>query len=298
MNRVLQHNPGDLTLIVEAGITLEGLQRTLAQHGQFLALDPPLPHRASVGGTLATGVGGSLKWHYGHPRDLVIGMKVVQADGKITKSGGQVVKNVSGYDMAKLHIGGLGTLGIIAEVSFKLTPLPNNQATLVAAFETSHQSLEAGLSIFHSQIMPLALTSFHNTVNQHKQLLPLDGNHFLAVRLGGRPRTQQRQVRDYTSLCQERGATKVEKMDEATAEGFWRSVADFGWHEAEPPVMVGHASPSAQQNRRPDQGIGSVRSYRSPSPGRHYPPRVWERHDKLVQPSRRRLSRRGGPPSH
>jgi glycolate oxidase FAD binding subunit len=87
----------------------------------------------TIGGTLATGISGPLKWQYGSPRDLAIGMKVVQADGKVTKSGGQVVKNVSGYDMSKLHVGGLGTLGIIAEVSLKLTPLPRREATLVAS---------------------------------------------------------------------------------------------------------------------------------------------------------------------
>jgi glycolate oxidase FAD binding subunit len=242
MGRVVQHNPGDLTATVEAGIAVENLRSTLAQHGQFLALDPPLPRRATIGGTLAAGVSGPLKWHYGHPRDLVIGMKVVQANGKIIKSGGQVVKNVSGYDMARLHIGGLGTLGIIAQVSFKLTPLPKNEATLVAAFETRQHSVGAGLDTFHSQIMPLALTSFDSSVNRRARPLLEGGNHFLAVRLGGRPSALERQVRDYTSLCQQRGATNVEKLDEAATDAFWRSLADFGWDEAEQPVMAGRVS--------------------------------------------------------
>ena len=242
MDRVVQHNPGDLTATVEAGISLETLRHTLAQHGQFLALDAPLPHHATIGGTLAAGVSGPLKWHYRHPRDLVIGMKVVQANGKIIKSGGQVVKNVSGYDMARLHIGGLGTLGIIAEVSFKLIPLPKNEATIVAAFETLQHSAEAGLDTFHSHIMPLALTSFDGTANRRARPLPEGGNHFLAVRLGGRPSALERQVRDYTSLCQQRGATNVENLDEAATEAFWRSLSDFGWDEAEHPVMTGRAS--------------------------------------------------------
>ena len=110
LRRVVQHNPADLTATVESGITLGELQKKLTQQGQFLPLDPPLPDRATVGGSLATRTSGPLKWQFGNPRDFVIGMKVVQADGKVTRSGGQVVKNVSGYDMARLHIGGLGTL--------------------------------------------------------------------------------------------------------------------------------------------------------------------------------------------
>ena len=124
LDRVVDHTPGDLTATVEAGITISALQEALGRHGQFLAVDPPLPDRATLGGTLAIGTSGPLKWQYGSIRDTVIGMKVVQADGTVTKSGGQVVKNVSGFEMARMHIGALGTLGVIAEVSLKLTPRP------------------------------------------------------------------------------------------------------------------------------------------------------------------------------
>ena len=124
LDQVLAHNAADLTATVEAGITVSRLQTVLAEHGQFLAIDPPLPDRATIGGTLAVGWSGPMTWQNWSPRDIGIGMRTVMADGTITKSGGQVVKNVSGYDMARMHIGALGTLGIIAEVSFKLTPLP------------------------------------------------------------------------------------------------------------------------------------------------------------------------------
>ena len=128
LDSLIEHNPADLTCTVQAGIQVAALQGVLAKQGQFLAVDPPLPGRATIGGTLATGVTGPLKSQLDHPRDLVIGMKVVQADGNLVKSGGQVVKNVTGYDMARLHIGGLGTLGVIAEVSvtlrFRVSGLP------------------------------------------------------------------------------------------------------------------------------------------------------------------------------
>ena len=242
MSKIIAHNPADLTTTVEAGVTIENLRETLAEHGQFLALDPPLPARATIGGTLATGVSGPLKAQYGNPRDLVIGMKVVQADGTIVKSGGEVVKNVSGYDMARLHIGGLGTLGIIAEISFKLTPLPRSEATLLAAFETGQQCLDAGLSVFRSYVMPLALTAFDGKVNERAQIVDIDGNHFLAIRLGGRPRTLERQLNDCASICREYNAKAIENMDEAQTSVIWRKLADFGWDEATTPLMTGRAS--------------------------------------------------------
>ena len=242
LDRIVEHNPADLTATVQAGITLDNLQRVLGEHGQFLALDPPLPDRATLGGTLATGVSGPLKWQYGSPRDVVIGMKVVQADGRVTKSGGQVVKNVSGYDMSRLHIGGLGTLGIIAEVSLKLTPLPVNQATVVASYDTVRQSGDAGLDIFHSHVMPLALTMFDAESNSRMRAVKLSGAGFLAVRLGGRPLTLERQVRECRSLCHLHGASKIEVMPDTDATSVWRRLADFGWDEETAPASGGRAS--------------------------------------------------------
>ena len=242
LDRVVQHNPADLTVTVEAGITLGSLQQTLEEHGQFLALDAPLPDRASIGGTLAVGQGGPLKWQYGSPRDLVIGMVVVQADGTVVKSGGQVVKNVSGYDMARLHVGGLGTLGVIAEVSFKLTPLPTKETTLVAAFSSSYDCVDAGLGIFHSDVTPLALVSFDGPLNRRADAVNLDGSHFLAVRLGGRPLTLERQMRECSAICVGQGAATVETLDETDASTFWRRLTDFGWGQDSLPVIAARTS--------------------------------------------------------
>lgn len=128
LDRVVEHQPADLTATVEAGITLAALQRALAAHGQWLPLDPPLPEAATVGGVLAANASGPSRHRYGTARDLVIGMTVALADGSLVKSGGRVVKNVAGYDMAKLHIGALGTLGVIVQVSFKVAPIPAQTA--------------------------------------------------------------------------------------------------------------------------------------------------------------------------
>jgi glycolate oxidase FAD binding subunit len=120
----IEHAPEDLTLVAPAGVTIAEVNRHLAAHGQFLPLDPPLPERATLGGTLAVGTGGPLQGRHGLPRDLVLGMTVLRADGELVKAGGRVVKNVTGYDLMRLWCGSLGTLGIITEVALRVLPLP------------------------------------------------------------------------------------------------------------------------------------------------------------------------------
>jgi glycolate oxidase FAD binding subunit len=124
LNGVREHRWQDLTATVGAGTPWAMMQRELAKHGQFVALDPLWPEQATVGGIVATNDSGSLRLKYGSLRDLIIGMTIVLADGTIAKSGGKVVKNVAGYDLHKLMTGAFGTLGVIAEVTFRLYPLP------------------------------------------------------------------------------------------------------------------------------------------------------------------------------
>ena len=184
LNRVVAHNSGDLTATFQAGATFRTVSEVLAQAGQLLAIDPPLPGMATIGGTLASGASGPTKWQFGHLRDTVIGMKVVQPDGRITKSGGQVVKNVSGYDMSRLHIGGLGSLGIIVEASFKLTPIPMYESTILARFQTVDRAIQCGLDVFNSHVTPLAIAGFNSAVAGAIGADERPGT-FLAVRLGG-----------------------------------------------------------------------------------------------------------------
>jgi len=234
LNRIVQHNAADLTLVVEAGITLAALRRALAKEGQFLALDASLPQRATIGGILAAGVSGPLKWHYGSARDLVIGMQVAQADGRLTRSGGQVVKNVSGYDMARLHVGGLGTLGVITEVSFKLTPMPRRESTLVAQFKSYADCAAAAMSIFNSGAMPLAMTAYNHAANKRiGAAYGARGGSALAVRLGGRPRTLQR-LENETFAILSPCADAVDRMDDGAATAYWATLADFGYAAAKP----------------------------------------------------------------
>jgi glycolate oxidase FAD binding subunit len=129
---LLEWEPADLTASLGAGMTLAAVQAHLATRGQQLPIDAPRPDRATLGGLVATNTAGPRRWRYGGWRDLIIGMRMALADGTVIKSGGQVVKNVQGYDLAKLFVGSLGTLGVIGQVNVRLVPLPAARRLAVA----------------------------------------------------------------------------------------------------------------------------------------------------------------------
>ncbi len=136
LNQIVDHAVGDLTVTVQAGITLAQLQEKLRQSNQFLPLDPADPETATLGGIVATADAGSWRERYGGVRDLLIGISFVRADGEIAKAGGRVVKNVAGYDLMKLLTGSYGTLGLITQLTFRTYPLPPASATLVLTGDT------------------------------------------------------------------------------------------------------------------------------------------------------------------
>jgi glycolate oxidase FAD binding subunit len=131
LTQIVEHNAGDLTAVLEAGVPLSEAQALFAKAGQRLALDPP-DGGATIGGVVASGDTGPLRGRYGGPRDLVVGMRVALSDGTLAKSGGKVIKNVAGYDIAKLFGGSFGTLGAIVEVSVRLHPVAPDTATALA----------------------------------------------------------------------------------------------------------------------------------------------------------------------
>ena len=126
LDKVVELAPLDQIVVVEAGVTVAALQRLLGAQGQMLALDPPWPERATVGGVVATNAFGARRTRYGSVRDLIIGISIVRADGTSARGGGKVVKNVAGFDVPKLMVGSLGTLGLIATVTFRLHPKPES----------------------------------------------------------------------------------------------------------------------------------------------------------------------------
>ncbi len=133
LNRILEHNVGDFTAVLEAGTPFAEAQAAFAEHGQAIAWDPPAPEGATLGGIMATADSGPLRHRYGGVRDLVVGVSVVLSDGTVAKAGGRVIKNVAGYDLAKLFAGSFGTLGLIATISVRLHPAPPRTATVHGA---------------------------------------------------------------------------------------------------------------------------------------------------------------------
>jgi glycolate oxidase FAD binding subunit len=147
LSRILEHNVSDFTAVLEAGVPVAGAQAAFAEHGQMLALDPALNERATVGGVMATNDSGPLRHRYGSMRDLVVGATVALSDGTLAKSGGKVIKNVAGYDLAKLFTGSFGTLGLIVRVAVRLHPLPPRTATAVGGSDDPDRLGAAALAL-------------------------------------------------------------------------------------------------------------------------------------------------------
>jgi len=160
MDQVLEHAAGDQVVAVQAGIRLDELAKVLATAEQRLALDAPSSSdgvSGTVGGLIATGAAGPLRYRYGSPRDLLIGITVVRADGTVAKSGGKVVKNVAGYDIGKLFAGSLGTLGLITEATFRLHPLPEATVWVMLDCPDSATAASAVRAIADSPVVPSAI---------------------------------------------------------------------------------------------------------------------------------------------
>lgn len=154
--RVLEHAAGDLVVRVEPGVRLAELRDHLAPARQQLALDPP-EDGATVGGVLGANASGPSRLLYGTARDLLIGVTVVLADGTLARAGGKVVKNVAGYDIGKLFIGAIGTLGVLTEAIFRLHPLPAARRVVTVQVESAADAGRLTQSVLHSQLVPTAL---------------------------------------------------------------------------------------------------------------------------------------------
>jgi glycolate oxidase FAD binding subunit len=174
LDRILEHEPGDLTVTVEAGRTVGALQTALRERGQWLSLDPADADHATLGGVIATNASGPRRHLYGTARDLLIGVTVVTADGTLVRGGGKVVKNVAGYDLPKLFVGSCGTLGVIVDVTVKLRPRPDDERLVVVPF-TRLKDAGAGVrALMASDLIPNAVEL-------------LDGEALRALGLGGAP---------------------------------------------------------------------------------------------------------------
>jgi len=224
MDRLLEHEPADMTATAQAGIRMVELQHRLGVHGQFLPLDPPLLDRATLGGILATRLSGPLVCRYGTARDLVLGLRIVHADGTVVRSGAKVVKNASAYDMTKLYLGSYGTLGVIVEATFRVHPLPAMEQGWWIAASDLELSQAVGIRILGSSLVPN-----RTELVDGPALRVLGGpaaDSALLVSVAGVAEAVQGQASSLARLAAEFGLTLVEFRP---PEGGWSVVADFPW---------------------------------------------------------------------
>ena len=211
LDRVLEYEPADLTLTVEAGITMGRLQALLAERGQFLPIDAPAD--ATAGGVLASGASGPSRHAYGLPRDWLIGCRLALADGTLVKCGGRVVKNVAGYDMQKLAVGSIGTLAVIVEATFKLAPLPPAQETLVATFASVDEAA-AAIRAADDRSLALRAVAFRRTSDVTTA----------AFWLAGPPAAVERTRRELAQVC---GAAQTQRLEGEASDRWWAQLGDF-----------------------------------------------------------------------
>lgn len=225
LDAITGYEPTDLIVTVEAGVTLAELQQTLREHDQMLPLEVPLPALATVGGALAANAHGPLRHMYGTAKDLVMGMQFVQGDGTLVKSGGEVVKNVAGFGLHKLHVGALGTLGAIALATFKVFPLPKADRSLVLSF-TQADAVFAAVAAMRAHHPAAAVVG--NAVAQRCLFGSERSAHVLLVRFMGAQQAVARQVRAAAQAGGEAGASAIEICDETDGAALWQQCVDVG----------------------------------------------------------------------
>ena len=240
LNSVVEYEPADLTVTVEAGIRLGDLQTELAKHRQYLALNPPYADRCTIGGIVATNASGSFRLRHGTARNQVLGLRVVRADGTVVKSGGKVVKNVAGYDLNKLYIGAFGTLGIITEVTLKLSPIPVRQAILTADFQNVQEAADTGLSIVGSQTLPMFVNLFVNSDPARGGTeAPTDENKtLLVVGFGGDPETVAWQLTQCQGIMEQNGAIGVTIAEGESLQHLHGAVQEFSEDNKNTEIIV------------------------------------------------------------
>jgi glycolate oxidase FAD binding subunit len=232
LNRITDSDCENLTLSAEGGITLGEVQKSLAKVGKgyFLPLDPPFTEKATLGGIVATNSSGPKRLLYGTARDLIIGTKAVFPNGDIVVSGGKTVKNVSGYDMCKLLIGSYGTLGIICEMTFKLLPLSEKEATLALSFAKLEDADGFVRQVRSSQLIPSSIEILNAiAVKNMKYSMSMiqNGNYLVAIGLEGVAESIDRQISEMNEIGKKYGVLETVTLDSEKHQAFWTALRDF-----------------------------------------------------------------------
>jgi glycolate oxidase FAD binding subunit len=242
LDRVIEHESSDLVATTECGIMLSELNSRLGEKNQFLPVDPPhIADGATVGGIIATNDSGPVRLRYGTSRELLIGMKVVRPDGSVFKGGSKVVKNVAGYDLPKLFVGSLGTLGIIAEATFRLYPVPESSRTYLTAFESLDEAHDAVRDLIDSNLVINALEHLNPALAEglSESLGPGPGigRYSLAVRIMNVAGAVDDQMKAVADVSRENGGNGFMIEGEKEAD-FWKDVREFPWTSQDSPYAV------------------------------------------------------------
>lgn len=226
LRRIVEYEPADLTVTVEAGCRLADLQAVLAEHRQTLPLDPPRPEQATVGGLLATNTNGPLRYGYGAWRDRLLGLQALRADGTLIRGGSRVVKNAAGLDLSKLFIGSLGTLGVIVEATLKLHPQPASERLLGLPLPSLAASEEVLATLMETPLLPSLLELRKGRESTAELFIGFQGPEETVVweveELG-------RTLMEWKKRTPGRSAASVEVMEVApeAREAVRRELADF-----------------------------------------------------------------------
>jgi len=230
MNRVWHYEPSDLTITAEPGMKFGDFQHFVGREGLWLPLDPAGGARATLGGIVATNASGPLRLTYGAPRDMVLGMEIATSEGKVVKTGGRVVKNVAGYDIAKLLIGSYGSLGVIVEISLKLFPLPTHRATFVMTAGRLGIARDIRRRILSSPLTPMRMLLLDSGAAALVRRGPppaLEAHEpEIWLEFGGSLRVMERCAGELEDVAKAAGA-RISVLQSDEADGVWSRLTDF-----------------------------------------------------------------------
>lgn len=254
-NQVTEHSVGDLTVTVQAGTLLSHLQAVLKEKGQMLPLDPGWPEMRTAGGIVAAALTGPKRLKYGTPRDWVIGLRVILADGQVIRTGGKVVKNVAGYDMNKLFVGSFGTLGVITECTFKLRPLPPEEAVIILEHSDVNALLRLSRRLLDSSLEPSAIEIVNSSVLS--ALLPGDHTAFgLMIGFEDETKAVDKEQDQVVKWAKEEGIKIRETLRNEWSAALWRSFGELMPHAKDSESSA--AKIAVKVSTLPDQAAAAV----------------------------------------
>lgn len=216
---MLEYQPEEYTFTALAGTRIADVEASLAEHGQYLPFDPPLVEAgATLGGAVASGLSGPGRYRYGGVRDSLLGVRFVDGQGQLIRSGGKVVKNAAGFDLSKLMVGSLGGYGAMVELTFKVLPRPQAFATLRVFYPLLSAALQPLICLSSSPLELFAL-----------DIEPSLDGAVLLVRLGGFPETLQARVKRVLDVISQEMGTHYDVIEEEAEESMWREAREFAW---------------------------------------------------------------------